>query len=294
MTSSQHFIDAKRIDAAELNAHSPLPLTILPDLPTLFSHFARSILDEIAANNAAQRPTRLILPVGPVGQYPLLAEMSVRQKISWRTVHVFLMDEYCDWQGRRIDHTHPLSFLGFAKRELFEKLPAELAMPAAQLHVPDPAQIDRISEEIQKIGGIDSCYGGVGIHGHIAFNEPPISRWFKVSAAEFKASKTRLVQLAPETMVMNASRGASGDFSALPPMAVTLGMADILGARRIRLYCQGGVWQRAVLRLALFGSPGSADGEDVDFPVTLLRSHPDLALVSDEVTAQPPIPKMAA
>ncbi|MCB0126344.1 MAG: hypothetical protein KDE58_29000, partial [Caldilineaceae bacterium] len=130
--------------------------------------------------------------------------------------------------------------------------------------------------------------------GHIAFNEPPISRWFTVTPAEFKASQTRLVQLAPETMVMNASRAASGYFAALPPMAVTLGMADILGARRIRLYCQGGVWQRTVLRLALFGSPDHSDGEDVNYPVTLLRGHKDLAVVTTVETALPPIPKMAA
>jgi glucosamine-6-phosphate deaminase len=79
-------------------------------------------------------------------------------------------------------------------------------------------------------------------------------------------------------------------------MAVTLGMADILAARRIRLYAQGGVWQRAVLRVALFGSPYATDasGEDVDYPVTLLRSHPDLAIVADVETAQPAIPAMAA
>ncbi|MFN8442336.1 MAG: hypothetical protein U0175_16295 [Caldilineaceae bacterium] len=289
-----HDRHAHYFPAEQLATQSPIPVTILPDLPSLFLHFADSILKEISSNNQAGRPTRLIVPVGPVGQYPLLAERTIREQISWRNVHVFLMDEYCDWQGRRISHEHPLSFLGFAKRELFDKLPPALALPEEQLHVPDPTQIDRISEEIEQVGGIDTCYGGVGIHGHIAFNEPPISRWFTVSVEEFRASKTRLVHLAPETMVMNASRAAAGDFSALPPMAVTLGMADILAAKRIRLYCQGGVWQRNVLRLALFGSPHTANGEDVDFPVTLLRSHPDLAIVTDPVTAQPPLPKMAA
>lgn len=275
---------------------SPIALTVLPDLPALFAHFARAIADEIATNNAAGRTTRLILPVGPVGQYPLLAELCNQESVSWRSVHVFLMDEYCDWQGRRIPMDHPLSFLGFARRTLFDRLRPDLALPEEQLHAPDPLHIDSISKEIANVGGIDTCYGGVGVHGHIAFNEPPISRWFKLTPAEFKASKTRLVQLAPETVVMNATRAAGGDFSALPPMAVTLGLADILAARRIRLYCQGGVWQRAALHMALFGSPHGdrVTGEDVDYPVTLLRSHPDLAMVADEATAQPPIPRMAA
>lgn len=283
-----------QLPAEALSAHSPLPLRLLPDLTALNHHFARAVADEIVANNAIGRPTRLILPVGPVGYFPLLAELCNRERITWAQVHAFFMDEYCDWQGRRVSNDHPLSFAGFAQRTLFAKLFPDLALPTTQLHFPDPRQIDRISEEIARIGGIDTCYGGIGIHGHIAFNEPPISRWFTITPAEFKASQTRLVQLAPETVVMNASRAASGNFAALPPMAVTLGMADILAAKRIRLYCQGGVWQRTILRIALFGSPDTVDGEDVNYPVTLLRNHPDLAIITTLDTAQPPIPQMAA
>lgn len=286
--------DFAHIAATDLAAQSPVALTLLPDLSAFNHHFATSIAEEIAANQASGQPMRLILPVGPVGYFAPLAQLCNQQGISWQYVHAFFMDEYCDWQGRRIAASHPLSFAGFAQRTLFDQLHPALALPANQLHFPDPLHMDRISEEIARVGGIDTCYGGIGIHGHIAFNEPPISRWFTVSPAEFKASKTRLVQLAPETVVMNASRAASGNFAALPPMAVTLGMADILAARRIRLYCQGGVWQRMVLRLALFGSPATADGEDVNWPVTLLRAHPDLALVATLDTAQPPIPQMMA
>ena len=283
-----------QLPADALVAHSPVPVTILPDLATFNRHFAEAIAGELAANNAAGQPTRLILPVGPVGYFAPLAQLCNESGISWVGAHLFFMDEYCDWQGRRVGADHPLSFAGFAQRMLFSQLAADLALPPAQLHFPDPLHIDRISEAMARVGGIDTCYGGIGIHGHIAFNEPPISRWFTLTPAEFKASKTRLVQLAPETVVLNASRAAGGHFAALPPMAVTLGMADILAAKRIRLYCQGGVWQRMVLRIALFGSPDTADGEDVDYPVTLLRDHPDLAIVTTEETAQPPLPQMAA
>ena len=112
------------IPAEQLAAHSSISVTILPDLPSLFLHFADSILMEIRSNNQVGRTTRLILPVGPVGQYPLLAERTLREQISWRNVHVFLMDEYCDWQGRRISHEHPLSFLGFAMFLIQRKLTA--------------------------------------------------------------------------------------------------------------------------------------------------------------------------
>ncbi len=286
--------DFTQIPAVALADQSPIALSVLPDLAAFNRHFAEAIAGEIAVNQAIGQPTRLILPVGPVGYFALLAQLCNEREISWHKVHAFFMDEYCDWQGRRIEADHPLSFAGFARRTLFAKLHAALALPETQLHFPDPLHIDHMSAEIARVGGIDTCYGGIGIHGHIAFNEPPISRWFTLTPAEFKASKTRLVQLAPETMVMNASRAASGNFAALPPMAVTLGMADILGAKRIRLYCQGGVWQRMVLRMALFGSPDTADGEHVAWPVTLLRNHPDLAVIATLDTAQPPLPQMMA
>lgn len=284
------------LPASELAAASPIPVTVLMDLDELHHHFARAIADEIQTNNQAGRSTRLILPVGPVGHFHILAEICRAGNISWAQVHAFFMDEYCDWQGRPVGVDHPLSFEGFARRTLFDQLYADQTIPPNQLHFPDPLHIDRISAEIQKVGGIDTCYGGVGIHGHIAFNEPPINRWFTVTAAEFKASRTRLLQLAPETVVMNSVRAAGGNLAALPPMAVTLGLADILAAGRIRLYCQGGVWQRTVLRLALFGSPDGplGDGEDVNYPVTLLRNHPDLAIITDVETAQPPRVEMAA
>jgi glucosamine-6-phosphate deaminase len=65
-------------------------------------------------------------------------------------------------------------------------------------------------------------------------------------------------------------------------------MKDILAARRLRLYCQGGAWQRTVLRIALLGK------EDVDYPVTLAQSHPDYAIMTDWNTAQPPVITIAA
>lgn len=275
--------------ASELAAQSPLPVAVLPDGDALHAHFARALADEIAANNAAGRPTRLIMPVGPILQYPLLAEICNREGIGWRDCHLFFMDEYCDWQGRLVDASHPLSFRGAAQRLLFDNLDPALRPPDDQVIFPDPRALDLPARRMAEIGGIDTCYGGIGIHGHIAFNEPPISRWYTVSNQEFLASSTRLLQLSEETIVMNASRGAGGYFPALPPMAVTLGMAEIAAARRIRLYCQGGTWQRAILRIALFGAPDLAGEGDVSYPVTLLRDHVDIAFVTTLETAQLPV-----
>jgi len=276
------------LPATELGQASKVPLEVLPNLDALYLHFARSIADEIRANNEAGQPTRLILPVGPVGQYPLLAQICNRERINWQHVYTFNMDEYCDWQGRAVPVDHPLSFESYMQRTLVDALDPELRPPQEQIHFPDPLRLDWISQRIEAGGGIDTCYGGLGYHGHIAFNEPPISRWYRLTPDQFRQSLTRLVALAPETVVMNSIRSTGGNPAALPPMAVTLGMRDILASRRIRLYCQGGPWQRAVLRRALMGD------EDVDYPVTLLQDHPGYAIITTADTAQPPSPGMAA
>ena len=269
------------IPTSELEKHSKVPVKILPDQQSLLKHFARSLADEIKNNNLAKNPTRLILPVGPVGGYPYLIEICNQEKISWKNVHTFNMDEYCDWQGRAIPESHPLSFKGFMTNQVFNQLLPELRIPEEQRYYPDPLNLDQISQDIAKLGGIDTCYGGVGYHGHVAFNEPPFSRWITITAEEFLNSSTRVVSVAPDTVVMNSIRNTGGCPTVFPPMGVTLGMKDIYAAKRIRFYFAGGAWQRNILRIALMGE------KDVAYPTTLIQSHPDYAILTDEDTAQP-------
>ena len=270
------------IPVADLSRYSKVKVEVLPDARTLMEHFARSIADEIRTNNTVGQPTRLILPVGPVGQYPILVDICNRERISWQNTYTFNMDEYCDWQGRPLPLEHPLSFQSYMRSQLFERLDPELRIPPEQTHFPDPLHLDRLSQTIAELSGIDTCYGGVGYHGHVAFNEPPISRWHKISIEAFKNSLTRLVTLAPDSIVMNSIRNTGGNPLDFPPMGVTIGLGDILAARRIRMYCPGGMWQRHAVRMALFGQP------TLEYPVTLLQDHPDYILFVDEETAQPP------
>jgi len=278
--------DYLTIPAGQLSAAARMHFEILPAPSSLFRHMARAMADEIQANNLAGRPTRLILAVGPTRQYPLLVQICNQERISWKNVHTFNMDEYCDWQGRAIPVDHPLSFRSFMERTLFSQLDPELRIPAEQTHFPDPLQLDAISGEILAVGGIDTCYGGIGYHGHIAFNEPPFSRYYRISVDEYRRSLTRVVQLAPDTVVMNSIRNLGGNSVDFPAMGVTLGMADLLASHRIRLYCPGGAWQRTVLRITLMGEVDTA------YPSTLLQDHPDIAVYADRETAEPQVPTL--
>jgi glucosamine-6-phosphate deaminase len=273
--------EALRLGGAELEraaAAAGVRLRVLPDRDALYEHFATAMLGEVLAAAEANRPCRLIVPVGPRGQYGPFVKRCNAGRIDLRRLHLFAMDEYLDWQGRYIPDTDPLSFRGFLRRALTCALDPACGFSEGRLLFPDPLDLDAYSRRIAEVGGIDCCFGGIGIHGHVAFNEPP--RGFAAVGAEaFAASLSRVVALAPETVVMNSIRGNGGDLARFPPMAVTAGMRDILAARRIRLYCDGGAWQRSVLRRAVFGARGA------DWPVTLLRGHPDFEIACDGETA---------
>ena len=265
----------------ELRAVARTPFEILPDTASLLSHFARSIVDEIRAKNARGEPTRLILPVGPVHHYAEVAAISNRERVSWKNVFTFNMDEFLDWQGRPIPVDHPLSFEGFMKRQLFGELDEDLRIPEEQTWYPHPFRIDEISEKIQEVGGIDVCYGGVGYHGHVAFNEPVISRWHEVSVKEMRESLTRVVALGDDSIVVQSIHNSGGDSQAIPPMAVTLGMKDILSAKKIRLYLAAGERHRAIFRISVAGDVS------VRHPATLVQGHPDALILTDKSTARP-------
>jgi mannose-6-phosphate isomerase-like protein (cupin superfamily) len=84
-------------------------------------------------------------------------------------VYTFQMDEFLDWEGRPLPLDHPLSFEGFMRRQVFAKLDPELRPGADHTHFPDPFNPDEITRQIAAVGGVDTCFGGIGYHGHVAF-----------------------------------------------------------------------------------------------------------------------------
>ena len=254
---------------------------LFPDISCMMEFMARSMADEIRANNKQGNPTRWILPVGPVKQYFRLLEICNEEQISWKNVHVFMMDEFLDWQGRPLALDHPFSFEGFMRHQVFAKLDPDLGFSPDRVVFPSPFRPDEISERIRAAGGVDTCFGGIGYHGHVAFNEPPISRWYQVTTQEMRESLTRVVVLGDDSIVVQSINCAGGSCASVPPMAVTIGMRDILASGRIRMFLAGGERHRAVFRITCLGD------ETTDYPSTLLQGHADCVIHTDEATARP-------
>lgn len=253
-------------------------LVVLKEPVDVYKAFAEDLAGEIKRANDLGKNLNLILPIGPVSQYPILADICNREKISFRNIFISLMDEYLDWQGRPIALDNPLSFQAIFEN-FINQLHVELRPLRSQWVVPDPFEIDRVEKFFESRGGVDICYGGVGVHGHIAFNEPPITRYGQISLEEFSASKSRVVVLAPETFVINALRAKGGEFKNFPTMAVTIGMELILSSKKIRLFCDGGTRQQEAIYQFEHGEV------DVSYPVSILRNHKDVILMADELSA---------
>lgn len=246
----------------------------LPSSQEVFMRMADEMADTILYNAARGEKTVFIVPVGPVGQYPFFVQRVLKDGISLKDVWLINMDEYLEDDLSYIDRNDRLSFRGFMDRSLYSQLPDELNVPQSHRIFPDPADPGRILSLIQELGKVDICFGGIGINGHVAFNEAE-----DVSADEFASRTTRALAISRETLVANAIGDLNGAIDAMPRHAVTIGMKEILMARKIRL----GVfrpWHRAVIRRALFDEPSGS------FPVTLMQRHPDALVYVNDVASE--------
>ena len=268
------------LSAEQLAEKSGIEVKVTESDIDLYYHMALSMYREIENNNSKARKTVMILPVGPVFQYRKFITLLSYRPLSLENLHIFFMDEYLEpGTDKPISADSPLSFRGFVERELLGPLSGKYSFSAEQVYFPDPSSPSEYDSKIAELGGVDICHAGVGIVGHLAFNEPVSSG--ESSPTEFSRLPTRIVKLTRETITINSNTALRGAYEEIPERAVTVGMSSILGARRLELYMNR-YWQAAVLRKTLMLEPTS------EFPATLVKSHPNISItVTPEVAAVP-------
>ena len=261
----------------KLSGGSGLRVEIVEDDAAIAERFANEMIGVIEQNNLLGRPTAFILPVGPRGGYPVFVDRAKKKSLDLSRTTFFFMDEYLEESGRPIAEDDPLSFRGFVRAHLVEPLSGHLGFAPARVRFPDPEHPGRYATEMASAGGIDLALAGVGIDGHVAFNEPQPD----MDAGAYAKLPTRIVDLTCETRVVNAVMEAGGAMELVPRRAVTVGMGEILSARRIVVFMNR-PWQRAVVRKFLFGEVTAR------FPVSLLRGHPGLSvIITGDVSRRP-------
>lgn len=264
-------------DKEQLLQSPKIPLIVMEDNATVFKAIAEEMVSEIKRKNALGEKTVFICPVGPVGQYPFFVEMVNAENISLKDVWFINMDEYLTDDKQWIPKEHRLSFRGFMDRAVYTKIKPELVMPEEQRVFPDPNKLDYIPKLIEELGGVDICFGGIGINGHVAFNEASD----ELGPDEFLQLQTRVLEIAKETRAVNSIGDLNGALDDMPHYCITIGINEISHARKIRLGCFRD-WHRSVVRHAAYGE------RSAHFPVTLLQGHPDINIRFTEFVANLP------
>jgi glucosamine-6-phosphate deaminase len=239
----------------------------LPVVVTNAAEGSRTVAHEIAQlireHHSLSSAVVLGLATGrtPLGIYDELARMHADDGLDFSNVTTFNLDEFLD-----LAPDHAQCFRRYMREKFLERVGIEALR--AWLPRSDVAreQIDAhcrdYEERIARAGGIDLQVLGIGRNGHIGFNEPGSPR----------ASRTRRVEL--DLMTREDAATQFGGITKVPRSAITMGVATILEARRVRVLAFGAS-KREVVRRALEDPIGP------EMPATFLRGHPDVRLYVD-------------
>jgi len=232
---------------------------LFPDRRAAETALAGEIAALLAQNAAGGRCTVLGLATGEsvTGLYRELVRIHREEGLELSGLTTFNLDELLGFSPGDEG-----SFHAFMEEHLF----GPLGLPQERTHLPNgslppariPAFCREYEEAIRAAGGIDLQVLGIGLDGHVGFNEPgsPLD------------SRTRRVTLAAATR-----RGRPW-----PGEAITMGVATILEARRIRMLAFGAP-KAPIVRRLLATSPTP------DLPATFLKEHPDARLLLDPPAA---------
>ena len=196
--------------------------------------------------------------------YRKLVEQYRKSELSFKNTTSFNLDEYL---GVRPEN--PQSYRAYMKQEFFDLIdidPRCTFLPECG-DGQNPILVGpRYEHRIQEAGGIDLQILGIGVNGHIGFNEPSSSL----------NSRTRVKTLTRQTFEDNSRSFSADEFQ--PTLAITMGIATIMDARRILLLATGEKKADAVARMV--EGPVTAM-----CPASSLQMHERVTVLLDEVAA---------
>ena len=226
----------------------------------LSARAARVMLEAVRENPYAV--LGLATGTTPLGLYAHMIADHEKRGTSYAHIRTVNLDEY---QG--LAKTHPQSYAYFMRRNLFDGLDIDpentniengMAADAEAECKRYDALLEQLPRDIQLLG--------LGSNGHIAFNEPDTPF----------GSGTHVVELAESTVRDNAR--LFDDISEVPRRAFTMGIRQIMQAKKILILASGANKADAVGRMA--------KGEVTErVPASVLQLHPDCILIADQAAA---------
>ncbi len=227
-----------------------------------YDELSKKAANIIAAQVISKPCSVLGLATGstPLGTYEKLAEYNKAGDVDFSQVTSVNLDEY---QGLKGDNDQ--SYRYFMDNNLFCKINID----KSKTYVPNGCAEDlaeegrRYDELIKSLGGIDLQLLGIGLDGHIGFNEPD----------QVFVGETHEVVLDESTIEANARFFASKDD--VPKKAITMGMMSIMQAKKILLIANGKNKKDIVEK--------SFNGPITPLvPASILQLHPDVTVIFSE------------
>lgn len=272
------------IEPSELGKGSNIRLEACETEHDLYWKMAIEVFDLIRENNSRGKETFMIIPYGPLGPYSRLVYLINKYRVSLKNCCFINMDEYLDNDRNYLPKSNPLSFRGGMERTFYGKIDEELNVLPENRIFPEPGNEKRILELIEQKGAPDMVWGGVGINGHYAFNEPP-EEGENVTNEEFLDRPTRILRVSAETRTINAYMNCGSDLNAIPEYCITVGMKEMFKAKKVRM-CMPREWNAGALRKILHGEV------TCHVPCSLFQLHPDAVLYAANVALKKPIPEI--
>ena len=279
-------MDINRIPVDELGKNSGITLERCETEHDLYWKVAIEVLETIAENNRKGEPTVMVIPYGPIGPYSRLVYLVNKYNVSLKNCVFMNMDEYMANEKECISTDDPLSFKGGMNRIFYSKIKDELNVLPENRFFPDPSNTGKLMEIIEKYDKLDMAWGGVGINGHFAFNEPPEADEV-CSGEDFLNRATRVLKVSRETITVNSYVNCGGDLDAIPRYCITVGMKEMFMAKKVRM-CMPREWNAGALRKVLHGEITPK------VPCSLFQNHPDAKLYAADVALRSPIPEIKA
>lgn len=196
----------------------------------------------------------------PLGTYKQLIDWYNKGDIDFSGVTSVNLDEYVG-----LDGSSDQSYRYFMNKNFFEHINIDIK----NTFVPNGCAEDLEKEgleydkHIEELGGIDLQLLGIGLDGHIGFNEP--DRYFVKS--------THVVDLHESTIKANSRFFANED--EVPKQAITMGMVSIMQAKKILLIASGKA-KYDILKKAFYGPITP------EIPASILQLHPDITVIYSE------------
>ncbi len=245
--------------------------SVAPGIATFETRDAmgRAAASDIAAamrdRLARQDIVRMVFAAAP-SQAEMLDALVTERDIDWRRVTAFHMDEYLGLPAHA-----PERFSTWLTRHFFSRV------PMGNVHLigqePDPDQEAARYTALLAEAPIDIVCLGIGVNGHLAFNDPPV-------ADLHDTKQVKIVELDATCRQQQVDDKCFAILGDVPTHAITLTIPRLLDASQ--LFCVvPGASKQAAVELSLYGPIGAA------CPASALRTHPRCKLYLDRASAPP-------